>query len=158
MKSRLVVSVAIVLAGVLIISAYALTQITTQTIPSVGLSAGLYSNCTTLVMLNGPTVPSSNPGFADFHCPSSNQNFAPLNVTDISYGYTPTFTLPAPYISLNVTSAGLCNGGIGWRALTSGQPVTFPCALTGSQGYYYYVRYSSVTVSGLPSFTITWSG
>src|SRR2546426_5793560 len=129
-KSKSAIGVVIVLAGVLIISAYALTQITTQTIPSVGLSAGLYSNCTTLVATYYPTQPTNSRGFVDFKC-SLTSNIMPLNVTDASYAYTPTFTLPAPYVSLNATYNGNTVGCARFSTLTSGQGFTFPCVGTG---------------------------
>ncbi len=120
----------------------------TQTFPPVTRASGLVANCTTLSVIGAvPTVGTA--GFVQFGCGASDAAFSvPTGVTA-----TPTFTLPAGYLSLsaNTVPASFACGTSGLPVFTSGTPITL-----GATGYTYCAQVDATTVQ-LATFDVSWA-
>ena len=129
-------------------------------IPATAPPAVIASNCssapdnnnlvttTTSVVAQGSTT-----GFILFSCANG---VAALTTSSNGGVATPTFTLPAGYLSLDLIAHAVgvttCTGGS--VALSS----TFGVTFGANENWDYCASYTNVPLTGLAAFDITWSG
>ena len=156
-KNLWLVGLLAVLVAVGLVSATLLFQ---QTQPAVPIAGSMTSNCQT----TAPTpvnVTLGSSGQITFSCNSNTPNTSPAFTTGGPVVVTPTMTgLVLPYNTTGFyiyTANGAVNtGNCGSRTsalkLTSGSVITVPLG-----EWNYCAKYESVGLTGLPTFTVSWS-